>query len=136
MTTRRCLLLPSLAFAALASLGCGGPNIDAICQEQEDCFGGNEQDLEACVIGLEAIADAADEIGCGDEFDAMYECVEAEASCRSESTGQPCMTSDECGGDSDVTCSGGECRYKYYGLDTEGESPPCEAESNAWGRCI
>jgi hypothetical protein len=81
MDTRYRPLLAALAVAALASLGCGGPDFQAICEELEDCAEGNEKDVEACVIGFEASADAADEIGCGDEFDAYYECLGGEISC-------------------------------------------------------
>jgi hypothetical protein len=81
MNTRYRLLLAWLAIAALTALGCGGPDFQAICEELEECAEGNEKDVEACVIGFEASADAADEIGCGDEFDAYYECVGEEISC-------------------------------------------------------
>ena len=69
MVTRHRMLFAGLALAALAAQGCGGPDIQAICEAQESCYGGNEKDIEACVIAFEAQADAADAIGCSDEFD-------------------------------------------------------------------
>lgn len=81
MNTRYRHLLACLAIAATAAVGCGGPDFQAICEEMEECVDGNEQDIEACVIGFEAYADAADEIGCDDEFDAYFECYGEEVSC-------------------------------------------------------
>ncbi len=81
ITGHRLPLLPWLALAALAAVGCGGPDFQAICEKAEDCVEGNEKDIEACVVGLEATADAADAIGCTEEFDAFYECFGEKFSC-------------------------------------------------------
>lgn len=136
MATRHRIQFAGLALAALAAQGCGGPDIQAICEAQEGCYGGNEKDIEACVIALEARADAADALGCSDEFDESYACFEENASCRSEPTGQPCTTTDECGfAGSGAACVNGECQSKYYGFDPQSETNPCEAESNAFQSC-
>ncbi len=79
--TRHRLLFPALALAALAAVGCGGPDFQALCEKAEGCADGNDKDIEACVVGLEASADVADAIGCTDEFDAYYECLGEKYAC-------------------------------------------------------
>lgn len=135
MVTRHRMLFAGLVLAALAAQGCGGPDIQAICEAQESCYGGNDKDVEACVIAFEAQADAADAIGCSDEFDESYTCFEEQASCHTEPTGAPCTTNDECGGGDGVACVSGQCQIKYYGFDPQSETNPCEAEQNAYQSC-
>jgi len=127
-----------IAGLALSLWGCSGPDIDAICREQEGCFGGNEMDIEACIVSLEGYQDAMDAIGCRDEFDVYYECVSAGSSCRSIETGASCASNDDCQGQSgsgfSAVCSGGVCVAKFYGYDPQADQP-CEAEGNAFQRC-
>lgn len=135
MTKAHRALAPLLALAAvtaLVSVGCGGPDFEALCQEREDCTGGNEADVEACIAELEGQEEQADILGCTDELEALYECSIDQLDCQSQSTGIPCTTNADCGGSDGPRCTGGECVQKYYGLKDEDS---CEAESNAFGRC-
>jgi hypothetical protein len=133
MTKAHRALGPLLALAALAASGCGGPDFEEICQEQEDCTGGNEKDVESCIAQLEGNAEEADILGCGDELDELYDCVTDRLDCQSQPTGIACMTTADCGGDENVRCSGGQCVVKYYGQKADDDS--CEAEANAYQRC-
>src|SRR5262245_31018856 len=134
MMTLRGTLAWCVVLFSLAGQGCGGPDFDTLCQAQEDCIGGNEQDVEACVTTLEAYSDVADTLGCTDEFDTYFDCAIEKAECDTQSTGIPCMSSADCGGGGpDLTCSGGECQFKSYGL---ADANDCEAEQNAFGRCF
>ena len=129
-------LFPWLIVSALAAQGCGGPDIDAICQEREQCLAGNEADIEACVVSFEGVSDLASDIGCGDEFDAYWICQETQASCRDLPTGQNCMADADCDVDDNERCTAGQCVAKYYGFDPQATSNPCEAEENAYQRCF
>jgi hypothetical protein len=80
--------LPALGCAgalSVGALGCGGPDVDAMCEKIEDCRGGNDKDVKACVVDLEYVEDASDEIGCSSEFDDYFECVESHATCKDKS---------------------------------------------------
>lgn len=133
----RHLLFPCLLVSALAATGCGGPDFSAICEQQEDCAGGNERDREACVVAFEGAAGLADDLGCTDEFDAFFACTEEFAACRDMPTGEPCMADSDCSGPPGrERCSAGICVEKEYGFDPSSQNNPCEAESNAYQRCF
>ena len=102
----RHLFFPWLFLSALAATGCGGPDFEAICDEQEICAGGNEKDREACVVAFEGFAEVADDIGCADEFDAYFLCSQENASCRDLPTGDTCMADNDCNGPGNARCSG------------------------------
>jgi hypothetical protein len=134
---KRYLFFPWLVLSALAAAGCGGPDFEAICDEQEKCSGGNEKDLEACVVAFEGFADVADDIGCTDEFDAYFTCSQEHASCRDVPTGDTCMTDGDCNGPpGNARCSAGMCVAKDYGFDPTAQNNPCETEENAYQRCF
>jgi len=113
-----------LALAAVAP-GCG-PDIAALCEEQEACLGGNDADIDACEVAFEGIRDNAYDIGCGEEYDLLIECFTPQYDCIGVGS---CSTSDECIGS---TCNSGEC--KSYGVDSS-NADACEAEVNAYSRC-
>jgi hypothetical protein len=121
---------------AVASVGCGGPDIDALCQEQEKCIGGNEADINACIAAFEGGDELASDIGCGDEFDEFWTCQQENASCRDVNTGANCMTDNECGNEAGVRCNGGQCVAKVYGFDPALSESPCEPQENAYQRCF
>ena len=110
------------------------PDYDGICQEMVDCAGGNEADLEACVREAEQLGEIADIEGCDDEWADMVACIEENARCDSQNTGDPCTSDAECSSMGDgMSCGGaGECVRKAYGLEDETD---CEAESRAYSRC-
>jgi len=107
MAIRRCSIVGLwLAALPLGALACSGPDIDTMCDKIEDCRGGNDKDVEACVIELEHLEDSYDEIGCSSEFDEYFECVEGNATCKDKSwsvhSGNACETENNafqrCGG--------------------------------------
>jgi hypothetical protein len=118
---------------AWISVGCGGPDLDALCQQSSDCVGGNEKDVEACIAQAEFIEDVASEIGCTDEYDELFACTEEHASCEGQSVGAACMSNADCEQISaSSTCSGGECQLKQYAV----KGDDCETESRAFNQCF
>jgi hypothetical protein len=113
--------------AAIAAPGCG-PDIQSICEQTEECRGGNAEDVEACVIATEFEQDFASDVGCGSEYDAYFDCFEAEAQCTDQGS-IPCQSSVECGG---AVCDNGMCRNKSFEL----EGDACETERNAYQQCF
>ncbi len=119
-------LLMTLALAAFLP-GCDeGPDMQALCAEREGCLGGNDMDLEACVVAFEGARDGAHDIGCGEEYDALIDCLTAASVC---SDGKMCTSFDDCNGSA---CIDGTC--KEYGLDID-NSNACEQETNAYDSC-
>lgn len=119
-----------IMISALGIVGCG-PDYQAICEAEAACEGGNELDIDACVATSKIEADYIDDIGCSDEYDAYFACVESFLQCREEQTGQTCMADAECGLG---TCSGGQCVYKSYGPEPP-DDDTCKAEIVAFGHC-
>lgn len=111
-----------LAFVAFAP-GCG-PDVQTLCEAQESCLGGNEADVDACVVAYDGARDNAYDIGCGDEYDLYVECRLPQFECFD---GMTCSTDDECPGSA---CIRGSC--KNYIVDS---TDACEAEQNAYSRC-
>jgi hypothetical protein len=68
------------ALGALCALAACDP-YGTYCQEYMDCVGGNEKDVEACIVEAEASADDASLWDCDEYFDEYFECLEAEADC-------------------------------------------------------
>ena len=111
------------------AVGCG-PDLQSICEQAEDCHGGNEKDVEACVVQMETEQELVDDIGCSDEYDEYMECYEGSAECRDGGPGVPCQTEADCGG---AACDGGQCAgTKSYGLDDDA----CEVERNDYQQCF
>ena len=53
----------------------------AYCEEMMDCLDGNESDVEACVVEMEAAAEQASLWDCDEWFDELFACVEDESDC-------------------------------------------------------
>lgn len=70
------LLIPLLVVLA----GCSSRFAD-LCDQAASCEGGNDDDIEACIIDAEGDADVAAAHGCEDQFDAYFDCVERGAAC-------------------------------------------------------
>jgi hypothetical protein len=87
------------AAATLALAGCGGPDFEAICQDQEDCTDGNDKDVQACVAYYEMLADRADLQGCTDEFEVYVECYANDAKCSNKHYG---LEKDACDDESNA----------------------------------
>jgi hypothetical protein len=122
----------AIVLFCFALLGCGGPDIQTLCEDAEACTGGNEADVEACVTQSELYLDLYDEIGCGDEYDALLECAIAESSCRDQSFGQSCQTTEDCNGIEGARCVNNECSIKVFGPR---EQDSCEVEQTTANRC-
>ena len=128
-----------LILTVLSLTACGGPDITTLCEEQEACVGGNEADIDACIASYEGFLELASDIGCSDEVDALFACQEGRLSCREvPAGGGMCATDADCDnqGNNPERCSGGQCVRKIYGYDPQASEDPCEAESNAYGRCF
>jgi hypothetical protein len=121
---RTCSFFGMLALVVFAP-GCG-PDIQGLCEKQESCLGGNEADIDACVVAYDGARDNAHDIGCGDEYDLFVDCLIPQYGCVDVGT---CSTSDECNGSA---CVNGEC--KNFGIDAS-NADACEAELNAYSRC-
>jgi len=124
------LALMGLVICALGMIGCG-PDLQAICEAEVACEGGNDLDIEACVATSEIEADYLDDIGCGDEYDDYIACVEPYLKCQEEPTGQMCSTDADCGVG---RCTGGECILKSYGPDLKDDNS-CKIEESAFEHC-
>jgi len=125
------LILPLLAALALGTAGCG-PDIQGLCEATEDCRGGNDADIDACVAATQYEVEAADIEGCTEEYELLFVCVLDQAKCNSNDTGFPCSDNGDCREAGFTSCSNGTCRNKTYGLE---DADDCEAEANAYGRC-
>lgn len=130
------MLLGKLAMTRLSSFlgllvcvifapGCG-PDLQTLCEQQEDCLGGNDADIDACVVAYDGTRDNAYDIGCGEEYDLLVECLAPKLTCNNAGM---CMANSDCNGS---VCKGGEC--KRYDLDMT-NADACETEVNAYSRC-
>lgn len=118
------LFLGLLACAMFAP-GCG-PDIQAMCEDQENCLGGNDADIDACVVSYDGTRDNAYDIGCGEEYDLLLECLMPKLDC---TAGGACANNGDCNGSA---CINGEC--KSYEIDNSNGNV-CEVEVNAYSRC-
>jgi len=71
--------LAALGLGAMGTTGCA--RFGAYCTDAMDCERGNDNDIDACDVALTADADRADNWGCTEEFDELFDCMEAEAFC-------------------------------------------------------
>ncbi len=118
--------------AALALAGCGGPDLQAMCEEAENCVGGNDADIDACVAESELYVDLLDDIGCSDEYSEYFDCIEAASTCHDQQLGGNCMSTSDCGGVDGVRCQNGSCVLKSYGPS---DSDACDVEQRTLNRC-
>jgi hypothetical protein len=74
---------PAAMLACLAVLlgGAGCNPYGAYCEDRMYCLRGNDLDVEACTIDLEAEEDRADLWGCLDEWEALQDCREEFSVC-------------------------------------------------------
>ena len=71
----------SLALLGLGAgaMGCAG--YGTFCEDEMDCRGGNDNDVEACVVLLDAESDHAGVHECTDQWDELFACMEEESHC-------------------------------------------------------
>jgi hypothetical protein len=84
MSAKTCLRAPALLALVLVVLaGCGSP-ARSLCEEKMACEGGNELDIDACVVSFEAGQATADVYDCSDSYEKYFDCVESTAVCNGE----------------------------------------------------
>ncbi|TKC95872.1 hypothetical protein [Polyangium fumosum] len=121
-----------VALVAAFATGCG-PDIAAMCEAREACFGGNEADLDACIVSYEAFRDVAYDIGCVEEFDMSFACREPLLACSTLDGGITCTSNADCSRQ-DV-CSEGTCKRNSFDLP-DSNRDACKAEQDAYQSCI
>jgi hypothetical protein len=67
---------------AIGAAGCSDQMRD-YCDKMVACEGGNDKDKDACKDTLRGQEDAADDYDCGDQFDAVLDCVVSNSTCQS-----------------------------------------------------
>jgi hypothetical protein len=85
------LLALAVGVLALSLVGCR--SFSNICNEENKCSDGNDKDLDACIVEAQHTEELASELGCGSEFDAVFDCYEEKAECNNNSYG---LTDDDC----------------------------------------
>ena len=80
LTVRRSLLV---AVAALALVGCGS-KYKTFCEDQAQCIGGNDADIDACVAEAEGQKDVASAYDCSDPWDKLADCYENKGTCKNK----------------------------------------------------
>ena len=98
--------------------GCAGPDHQALCEASEQCYAGNDKDVEACVVAR--------------EYEEFTDCFIEEATCREEQQGNTCTTNEECMNSGFDRCSNGFCASTTFGLPS---GTACERESNTYNSC-
>lgn len=68
------------ALALIVLPGCG-PSISGLCEDTCDCVGCNDRDLDECIDTFEDAEKAAEDEGCGDQFDDLLACYDDEFAC-------------------------------------------------------
>ena len=71
-----------------AGLVLGAPacsrNFNSYCTEFMDCVDGNDADIEACEVQEAQAREYAHIVGCGDEYERHFDCVEIESKCEND----------------------------------------------------
>ena len=80
MRDNRMLSVPFLLLLALALAGCSTP-YTAICDKEQECSGGNDMDVAACVAAGDTLGDVAAAYGCAEQHSVYAACLEAKGSC-------------------------------------------------------
>lgn len=70
---------------AIGAVGCSDQMRD-YCDKMVTCEGGNDKDKDVCKDRMRGEEDAADDYGCGDQFDAVLDCVVGNSSCQVSGT--------------------------------------------------
>jgi hypothetical protein len=80
-TGRRVLgLVFGFLAVGLTAEGCG--SFQTICEEAIDCENGNDADVDACVVTLDAEEERASLYGCTEWYDLYAECREKDSQCQ------------------------------------------------------
>jgi hypothetical protein len=71
----------SLVLVLLAPLAACTSRARTYCESKAACEGGNDADIDACVIGVDASEEVAAAYDCAEAFDKAAECVETAGFC-------------------------------------------------------
>ena len=93
ISTLRSALPIALAVASLALGGCGS-KWKTYCEDQAQCIGGNDMDIDACMVSHDADRDVAAAYDCADAYDKYQECKEKTGSCKDKSYTTDCKVED------------------------------------------
>lgn len=89
-----------LALALVLTTAACGSDLTAACEHSCECAPdrcNGDEDIDVCVAEGEAQADIASVYDCGEQFDALVECITEERSCEVESACAPVAdTLDAC----------------------------------------
>ena len=66
---------------ALGAVGCSDQMKD-YCDKMVTCEGGNDKDKDVCKDRIRGEEDAADDYDCGDQFDAVLDCIVSNSTCQ------------------------------------------------------
>ncbi|MBI4705816.1 MAG: hypothetical protein HY744_32380 [Deltaproteobacteria bacterium] len=69
----------------------------AYCEDGEACVGGNDTDIDACLVEMAAGADEASAYDCTTEYDAWWECLSDKVHCDNDNwtSGTECSSKSE-----------------------------------------
>ena len=81
-------------FAVPGLVGCTS-RARSFCDSKIQCEGGNDADVEACVIGVESSEDVAAAYDCGSAFDKAADCVETAGRCDAGKYKSSCDAEDD-----------------------------------------
>lgn len=84
----------ALAALALAAMGCGG-SAAALCEKVQECRGGNDSDLDACVAQMNGAMQIAATYDCSDQYAKYADCVETKGTCSGKQLVAECGDEDE-----------------------------------------
>jgi hypothetical protein len=80
-------VVKSFALAAallLVGLSACSSSAKAFCDAQQQCSGGNDKDVSACIEGREGARDVAKAYDCLESFDKYRDCTETKSSCNNK----------------------------------------------------
>ncbi len=70
-----------LMAGSLVLWGCGGASVASLCEDECDCEGCSDAQLDDCIHEGERMEEAYDQAGCGDQFEDFMDCVADSFSC-------------------------------------------------------
>ena len=73
--------LGALLALSIASVGCHSTYY-SYCESRQQCEGGNDKDIDACVQSAQGEEDVASAYDCSDAFDKYVDCFKAKGSCK------------------------------------------------------
>lgn len=66
---------------ALAAVGIGCDSYADICEQEIQCIGGNDADIDACIAGIEGEEEVAAAYDCTDAWDKYVDCIAEKIDC-------------------------------------------------------